>query len=90
MAIVDVSYFDRLLEPVAQCFTPELAQRLVSLRPNPAIQSRIAELAAKANEGQLTDEERADYEDYVDAVDVIAVLQARARSTLERASSSPA
>jgi hypothetical protein len=82
MATLDPSYFDRLIEPVARCFSPEVAQRLLSLPADPAIQSRVAELAAKANEGQLTEAERADYEEYVDAVDMIGVLQARARSAL--------
>ena len=53
MATVETSYLDRLLEPVTQCFTPEVAERLIALRPDPTIQAKIEELAEKANEGQL-------------------------------------
>jgi hypothetical protein len=45
---------DRLLDPVARCFTADVAQRLVEMRPDPGTQARIDELAAKANEGMLT------------------------------------
>ena len=55
MASVETSYLDRLLEPVTQCFTAEVAKRLISLPPDPTVQARIAELAEKANEGQLSD-----------------------------------
>ena len=84
MATVNTSYFDRLLEPVAECFTQEMAQRLASLPIDPIVQTRIATLAAKANEGQLSADERAEYEDYIDAVDMIAVLQSRARRALDK------
>jgi len=84
MASLDASYFDRLIAPLAQCFTPEVAQRLLSLPADASIQSHIAELAVKANEGLLSEDERADYEEYVDAVDMIGALQACARSTLTR------
>jgi hypothetical protein len=44
----------------------------------------MQELAAKANDGRLTPEERVEYESYVDAVDVIGVLQLQARAFLDR------
>jgi hypothetical protein len=82
MATVDAGYFDRLLAPVTQCFTPEVAERLIALRADPGIEARIEELAEKANEGRLSAEERAEYEDYVEAVDFIGILQAQARTVL--------
>jgi hypothetical protein len=83
MATIETSYFDRLLAPVAECFTTEVAERLLALSVDPSIQARISELADKANEGQLSEEERAEYEDFVDAVDMIGVLQAQARKALK-------
>lgn len=74
--------FDRLLDPVARCFTPEVARLLVELRPDPGTQSRIDELAAKANEGLLSDDEASEYEGYVEAIDVVSILQAKARKRL--------
>ena len=84
MATIDTGYLDRLLAPVTQCFTPEVAERLVALRTDAETQSRIEELAEKANEGELSPEELAEYEDYVEAVDLIAILQSRARAVLAK------
>jgi len=50
------------------------------------MQSRIDYLADRSNEGLLTLEERDEYAGYLHAVDVIAVLQAKARSLLQRPS----
>ncbi|MBN1395044.1 MAG: hypothetical protein JW959_08470 [Pirellulales bacterium] len=84
MATVDTGYLDRLLAPVTECFTPEVAERLVALRADAETQTHIEELAEKANEGKLSPEERAEYEDYIEAVDLIAILQARARAILAK------
>src|SRR5258708_32940203 len=75
-------YLDRMLEPVSRCFTMEVADRLVQLRADPQIQIRIDELADKCTEGELTEEERREYETYVRAGNLIALLQAKARRFL--------
>jgi hypothetical protein len=72
----------RLLDPVSRCLTPETAQRLVDLRADPELQQRLDTLADKCTEGQLTPEEREEYETYVWAVRFIAILQAKARKLL--------
>ena len=69
----------KILDPVAQCFTPEVAKRVVELRADPAVQARIEELAEKCNEGTITLEEMAEYDAYIQAMDVVAVLQKQAR-----------
>jgi hypothetical protein len=79
-----VSYLDRFLEPVSEAFTPALARKLVDLRADPALQSHIDMLRQKANEGTLTAEEDAEYKDFVEAVDVLAILQAKARQFLAK------
>lgn len=84
MATVDTGYLDCLLAPVTQCFTPEVAERLVALHADAETQARIEELAGKANEGELSPEELSEYEDYVEAVDLIAILQVRARAVLAK------
>ena len=73
---------DEVLEPVARCFTPEVARQIAALRAASTLQVRLDELAGKANEGELTEEERAQYEAYVEAIDVISILQAKARKIL--------
>jgi hypothetical protein len=77
------AYLDRILEPVSQCFTPEVAQRFIQLRTDPQFQARVDELADKCTEGELTEEERSEYETYVRAGNLIAILQAKARKLLE-------
>lgn len=78
-----ISPLARLLAPVGQCLTPEVARKLVNLHADPAMQERLDELAEKNTEGTLTDDERAEYETYVHAIDFIAILQAHSRSLLK-------
>ena len=70
-------------EPEKRRFLREAAQKAIALRSDPAILSRMAALATKGNAGQLTDEERAEYESLIQASGVIGILQARARSILD-------
>lgn len=72
----------RLLEPVGRCLTPEVARKLIDLRADPAMQRRLDDLADKSTEGTLTDDERAEYETYVHAIDFIAILQTQSRNLL--------
>jgi len=74
---------DELLEPLARCFTPDVARQIAALRAPPTLQARLDELASKANEGELTEQEREQYEAYVEAVDLISILQAKARKILQ-------
>ena len=53
---------------------------MADLRADEAMQNRIDYLAERANEGLLTDDEREEYSGYLHAIDVITVLQAKARS----------
>ncbi len=76
------SLLDQLLSPVGRAMNPAFARELVELRASPEIQARIDELAEKCNEGQLSDEERAEYEDYIQAIHLIGILQKKARKVL--------
>ena len=82
------SVLSQLLEPVGRMMPVKFAEELATLRADPEAQARIDELAEKCNEGELTVEERAEYEAYVDAIDVISLLQAKARAVLARQPSS--
>jgi len=73
---------DRFLRPFAECLTPEVAQRIVGLELDLHSQSRLDELAAKANEGYLTDDERQEYEEFVEGIDLMDILKTRARPVL--------
>ncbi len=82
------SILDRLLDPISRCLTTESARAFVALEADPVAQTRIGELAEKCNEGQLTAEERRDYETYVHVGNVIAILQAKARLYLKQQAAS--
>jgi hypothetical protein len=73
---------DRMLDPVRDILTPQVAEGLVNLRADAATQSRLDDLAARNTGGQLTADERSEYETLVAAGNVIAVLQAKARAVL--------
>ncbi len=79
-------HLNRLLEPFADCLTPDVAAKVADLRADPVTQERIDYLADQSNEGLLTDQEREEYAGYLHAIDVIAVLQAKARAFLRRPS----
>ena len=81
------SYLDRLLEPLTDALTPEVAAAIVGLRADPELEARVSELRRKANEGTLTAEEDAEYKEFVEAVDVVSILQAKSRRYLEECSS---
>lgn len=74
---------DQLIEPVGQCLTAEVAERLISLRANPELQREVDRLADKANRGTLTDDERAQYEQYVSFAQFVTLLQIKARDLLD-------
>ena len=73
---------DRMLDPFGRALSPEAARQLADLRADPASQRRMDELAERGNEGTLTPDERAEYEAYVTAATLIAVLQSKARAVL--------
>ncbi len=73
---------DGLLDPLSRCLDAESARRLIELRVAPPIQERIDTLAERANEGLLTDDERAEYEAFINAADFISILKSKARRHL--------
>jgi hypothetical protein len=86
MRSLDTPVLDQLLDPLGEIIlTPDVARKLVNYRFDAKAQSRIDKLARKCNEGKLTDQERREYETYVQTIDFIAILQAKARALLRRA-----
>jgi len=75
---------ERILEPVSSSLNDDAARKLIGLKADRKAQARVAELARKCNEGELTTEERTEYETYVMAGEFVAILQAKARLLLAR------
>jgi len=80
--LIDAAAFDRATQPVLRILNQEQARMIVDFHGDEGLQRRIEELAEKANEGELTEAERAEYEGYAQANKFIAVLQAKARQLL--------
>ncbi len=70
---------DQFLAPI---FTPEVAQQIVAHQPDEQTQARLEELRAKANEGELSDSERQEYQEVVENLDLISLLRAKAKAVL--------
>lgn len=76
---------DRMLNPVGQCLTRDVAALIVALRADPGMQRRLDELAEKNAESRLTSQEQEEYDAYVEALDVVAIFQTKAHKALKAA-----
>jgi hypothetical protein len=74
----------RAVDAVDQPLTHEAARSILKLDFMPGDQHRMGELAQKAQQGLLTDEERAEADEYRRAADVLALLQSQARRSLAK------
>lgn len=80
------SYLGRFLEPVTDAFTPEMARNFADLQTDAELQAIVDNLAKKASDGTITPEEDAEYKSIIDAADLIAILQLKARRYLQKLS----
>jgi len=82
MALTELRALDRLLTPLQEWLTPEVATRIAGLRADALTRARLDDLAGKNAEGTISPEERSEYEALVSAGNLIAVLQAKTRAVL--------
>jgi hypothetical protein len=75
-------FLSSYIEPLAAELTTQQAQTILSIKPADRLIARVQELGDKASAGKLTEQERAEYEYYIDVDDVIGLLKAKARSLL--------
>lgn len=76
--------FHRGTASIFSLLSTEQTRQLAELRSDESLADRMNDLAEKAGEGELTAEERAEYEAYIEANNLLAVLQAEARYRLAR------
>jgi hypothetical protein len=81
-SVIDNSAFDRATQPIFGLLTTEQVHQIADYHADEQFQARIAQLAEKANEGELSDGERAEYEGYIHANHFVAILKAQARRLL--------
>jgi hypothetical protein len=77
-------FLNRYLDPVATVLTPQVAQRIVDLEPEPDVAARVQELGEKSDAGTLTDDEQDEYRTLANAGTLIAILKAKARRFLNK------
>jgi len=65
--------------PLLEIIIPEKLGDILGFQPDSELTGRIEELASKCNEGDLSNEERAEYEGYVRANKFVAILRREAR-----------
>ena len=71
--------FDRGVRPMLEIVLLEKADAVIGFQVDPELQARIEELARKSTEGELTEEERAEYMGYVRANKFVAILKRQAQ-----------
>lgn len=81
-AAINTNAFDRATEPVLGILSADQVHKIADYHADESLQARLEELAHKANEGELTEDERSEYEGYAQANKFVAVLQAQARRRL--------
>ena len=87
MAESSSTLIDELVDPLGQCLTPEVARRIIALRASANLEQRIERLGQKCKDGELTAEEKAEYETIVRFIKFVSTLQSKARGLLQNSAS---
>lgn len=78
---------EQFIDHLTQGFTLELAKHFTELpEPNPEFQTRLDELAEKANEGTLSPAEEHQYDKFVEYMDFVALMRLKARARVSNSS----
>lgn len=73
---------NHLIDPLADCLTPEAARRVLALKADGKLQARVDSLADRHSQGQLTPEELVEYTSYVNFSTFVAILKSKTRQRL--------
>jgi len=74
----------RLMQSPAGELLPEAAAYMLSIRFADSDVDRMRQLAEQSESGELTDEERAEFDSYLHVGNLLAVIQSKARLALRR------
>jgi hypothetical protein len=74
----------RLVDEANPTFTPDVARTILQIDYSEVDHARMADLAAKSNEGLLSDDEREELQSYVLVGDLLSLLQSKARLSLKK------
>lgn len=70
---------DSILDPLAECLTPDVASRILRITIHPQVQARVDDLAARAGSGVLSPAEREEYERLIEKADLLGIVKSLAR-----------
>ncbi len=76
------SALNGLLDPFASSLDHSALRQILDFRISSEVQARVDDLAERANLGELTPEEDAEYEALIDAADLISILKLKAKRLL--------
>jgi hypothetical protein len=77
--ILESLAFDRDVRPMLEIVLPGKADAVINFQADSDLQACIEELARKSTEGELMEDERAEYARYVRANKFVAVLKRQAQ-----------
>ena len=75
---------EKVIAPTRGDFPADLARHILSLDFPPSDHARYEQLSVKVQESSLTEEERAELDEYLAVNDLLMFLQAKARASLGR------
>jgi hypothetical protein len=84
MSATVATLLDGVLATWAEGLTPQSAEQVLRFQLGPDIQQRVDALADGAAEGKLSQPELKEYEEFVEAIDLLGVLKAKARDVLAK------
>ena len=76
------SIISEALRPITDSLTGETAKQFAELKFTGPIQDRVDLLASKCNEGELSEQERSEYDSLVKVGKILTVLKAKAKKII--------
>jgi hypothetical protein len=80
----EAAIWARLMQAQGDELAPEAAEYLLSLTFGDNDRARMQELADRSESGELTDDERREFDGYLHVGNFLAVMQSKARVALRR------
>lgn len=80
----ETSILARVFEPVPGAMTPDAARYFLSVKFPPVDVAQMNWLAEKSRQGDLSEAERRDLENYCHVGDLLGILQSKARTIIQR------
>ena len=80
--VTEVEIWNRAIQPESGCLAAEAAREFLHLRLADPDQERVRELSAKANAGDLSENESEELDHYLNVGRALELLKAKARLSL--------